>query len=219
MDRHRSRTRRNTARGVASSDRPSYQRASQMNLPVASAHGTTAAVSGSGNRSWSPYPTSSLYRVPPTTSERVSSTLAPPYMFSPRSAYPWACWMGTIFDREVPCISGSSNRTRLIPCRPQSSRISPISAIVYLLDDHAHGGVPILPWERPGSERAALPNNEHGGPESVGGQEDVLQLGVVLEPVVAELAAHTGLLEAAERRGHPDRGVRVDRDRSGLDGP
>src|ERR1700742_2624246 len=48
---------------------------------------------------------------------------------------------------------------------------------------------------------------------------DVLQLGVVLERVGAELAADARLLEAAEGRAHPHRAVRVDRDHAGLDRP
>ena len=46
---------------------------------------------------------------------------------------------------------------------------------------------------------------------------DGLDLGVVVERVRAELAAVAGLLEAAERRRHPHRGVRVDRQHAGLD--
>src|SRR5260370_972326 len=45
-----------------------------MNLAVASAHGTTAPVAGSGRSSWSAYATSSLYMVPGTTSDPASST-------------------------------------------------------------------------------------------------------------------------------------------------
>src|ERR1700744_100116 len=45
---------------------------------------------------------------------------------------------------------------------------------------------------------------------------DVLQLGVVLERVGAELTADARLLEAAEGRRHPHRAVRVDRDHAGL---
>src|SRR6266571_7295722 len=85
MDRQRSSTRRKTCRGVAARGVWSYQRASHTNRAVRSAHGTTASVAGSGNSSWSPYWRSSLYSVPPTTSERESSTLVPPYMFRPRS--------------------------------------------------------------------------------------------------------------------------------------
>src|SRR5207249_2555675 len=46
---------------------------------------------------------------------------------------------------------------------------------------------------------------------SFGGHVDVLQLGVVLERVRPELAADSGLLEAAERCRHAHRRVRVDR--------
>src|SRR3954471_13477213 len=46
---------------------------------------------------------------------------------------------------------------------------------------------------------------------------DVLELGVVLERVRPELAPDARLLEAAERRGHPNRGVGVDRDHAALD--
>ena len=81
-----SKARRNTCRGVAASGVPSYHCASQMSLAVASTHGRIAAESGSGNSSWSPYPRSSWYSVPGTTSERESRTLVPPYMLSPRSA-------------------------------------------------------------------------------------------------------------------------------------
>src|SRR3990172_8469893 len=70
IERALSRARRKTWRGVAASGDPSYQRASQMNLAVRSAHGNTAAESGSGKSSWSPYPRSSWYSVPPTTRDR-----------------------------------------------------------------------------------------------------------------------------------------------------
>src|SRR3954452_7730923 len=46
---------------------------------------------------------------------------------------------------------------------------------------------------------------------------DGLQLGIVIERVVPELPADARLLEAAERRGHADARVRVDRDHAGLD--
>src|SRR5262249_11245757 len=47
--------------------------------------------------------------------------------------------------------------------------------------------------------------------------EDVLELRVVVEREGAELAPDPRLLEAAERRGHAHRGVRVDRDGAGLE--
>ena len=46
---------------------------------------------------------------------------------------------------------------------------------------------------------------------------DRLGLGVGVERVRPELAAVAGLLEAAERRRHAHRGVRVDREHAGLD--
>ena len=70
-----------------------------------------AAVSGSGMRRWSAYSTSSLYNVPSTTDEAVSRVTAPPYMFSPLAAKLSTCPKGTIFERLVPCRSGSSKRT------------------------------------------------------------------------------------------------------------
>jgi hypothetical protein len=54
-----------------------------MKRAVAASHGTTVALRGSGNSSWSAYLTAVSYAMPPTTSERESSTPAPPYMFSP----------------------------------------------------------------------------------------------------------------------------------------
>ena len=48
---------------------------------------------------------------------------------------------------------------------------------------------------------------------------DGLDLGVVVERVRAELAAEARLLEAAERRRHAHRRVRVDRQHAGLDRP
>src|SRR5438132_2349239 len=53
--------------------------------------------------------------------------------------------------------------------------------------------------------------------DSFGGHIDVLQLRVVLECVRPELASDSRLLEPAERRGHADRRVRIDRDRPGLE--
>src|SRR4051794_36913580 len=47
--------------------------------------------------------------------------------------------------------------------------------------------------------------------------EDRLDLGVVVERVRAQLAAVARLLEAAERRRHPHRGVGVDRQHAGLE--
>ena len=47
---------------------------------------------------------------------------------------------------------------------------------------------------------------------------DRLELGVGVERVRAELAAVARLLEAAERRRHPHRRVRVDRQHAGVDG-
>src|SRR5690348_11533174 len=46
---------------------------------------------------------------------------------------------------------------------------------------------------------------------SARGEEDVLQFGVVVERVRAQLAADARLLEPAKRRGHAHRRVRVDR--------
>ncbi|TMK47849.1 MAG: aspartate aminotransferase family protein, partial [Actinobacteria bacterium] len=45
-------------------------------------------------------------------------------MFSPRSAYPRACRRGIVLDRDVPCMSGSSNRTHSIPSFFHPSRMS-----------------------------------------------------------------------------------------------
>ena len=81
---------------------PSAQYPSQIILAVDSAQGTRAAVAGSGRRCWSAYRTSSLYRVPSTTEDAVSSVTAPPYMFSPLAANPSTWASGTIFERLVP---------------------------------------------------------------------------------------------------------------------
>src|SRR5580704_9140913 len=43
-------------------------------------------------------------------------------MFRPSEAKRAACWIGTIFERLVPCRSGSSNRTLRIPCSPHAAR-------------------------------------------------------------------------------------------------
>src|SRR4051812_16280768 len=52
---------------------------------------------------------------------------------------------------------------------------------------------------------------------AIGRVVDGFDLRVVLERVRPELAADPGLLEAAERRGHADAGIGVDRDHAGLD--
>src|SRR5919197_902527 len=100
-----------------------------MNRPVCATQGTIAALSASGWRNWSLYLTSSLYRVPETTESAVSRTLAPPYMLRPRSANRPACSIGTVFKRERPCMSGSSNRMYRTSCFDQSSRILSTSLI------------------------------------------------------------------------------------------
>src|SRR5262245_34446968 len=146
---------RKTWRGVAASGLPSYHRASQMKRAVRSTHGITAALSGSGNRSWSPYPTSSWYRVPGTTSDRESRTLTPPYMLRPRSAYSPAWAIGIVFEREIPCMSGSSNRTNAIPSLRHPSRtLSTLSTRSLLL-----GAMPVRlrPQAFPTTVRAAEP--------------------------------------------------------------
>src|SRR5712691_3196476 len=114
-----------------------------MNRAVRSAQGTTAPVSWSGNRSWSPYWRSSLYRVPGTTSDRLSRTLAPPYMLSPFSAYPKACRRGTVLEREIPCMSGSSNRTHSMPSFCHPSRIS-LTLFTRLLLEGVGSRIPLL---------------------------------------------------------------------------
>jgi hypothetical protein len=52
---------------------------------------------------------------------------------------------------------------------------------------------------------------------SGGRQEDVLQLGVVVERVRSELPADARLLETAERRRHANRAIGVDRDGPGFE--
>src|SRR4051794_26688797 len=64
-----------------------------------------------------------------------------------------------------------------------------------------------------------LPANLPGISTVLGRVVDVLQLGVGLERVGAELATDAGLLEAAERGRDAHRAVRVDRDHAGLDRP
>src|SRR6201994_3452924 len=66
---------------------------------------------------------------------------------------------------------------------------------------------------------AILPANLPGISTLLGRVIDVLQLGVVLERVGAELPPDARLLEAAERGRDPHRAVRVDRDHAGLDRP
>src|SRR5439155_3242802 len=69
----------------------------------------------------------------------------------------------------------------------------------------------------PGTETSLMPYSFRRGDSC--GHEHVLELRVVLERVRAELASYTRLLETAERRRHPHRRVRVDRDRPGLERP
>ena len=57
------------------------------------------------------------------------------------------------------------------------------------------------------------------GSSPVGGQEDVLHVGVGIEGFEAEFATEARLLHPTEGRVDPDRGVRVDREHAGVHGP
>src|SRR6478672_11766420 len=54
-------------------------------------------------------------------------------MLSPRSAYENACLTGTVFDRDVPWRSGSSNRTHSTPSTCHLSRICSTLSTTLLL--------------------------------------------------------------------------------------
>ena len=129
------------------------------------------------------------------TSTRPSSVARPRV-----GALTWSSSVTSADDREL-ALGVLSARSTPRHGRPPPRRLGPISAPIPLA---APVITQTLPSRRPGHQplRRVV---------------DVLHFGVVVERVRAELAADARLLEAAERRGHPHRGVRVDRDHARVD--